>query len=238
MALSDLNFAINLKKEYADAIFNKSRVLAVLGETEESLNTIEMAINLRPNGNYYLGALAYARLNVCNWNDYESILKRMDKAVQRGQIVASPFEAQGIFESIQLIQKVGSRQAQGNIRNSHESLKNTSNVPNNGKICLAFVSADFREHAMGYNFRGFFQKINRDKFSLIAISLKRAKDSPMQQQFRQIFDRFYDVDDMSNLEIVQFVRNLNCDIAVDLMGDTNMSRQNLFSARLAPIQVN
>ena len=137
-----------------------------------------------------------------------------------------------------MIQKDGTRQAQGNKSNRRESLKTTCAIPNTGRICLVFVSADFREHAMGYNFKGFFQKINREKFNLIAVSLKKVEASPMQQLFREIFNQFYDVDEMSDLEIVNLVRRLNCDIAVDMMGDTHMNRQNLFAAGLAPIQVN
>ena len=51
-------------------------MLAVLGKTVESLDSIEQAVNLKSNGNYFTGALAYGRLNVCKWKDYESLLKQ------------------------------------------------------------------------------------------------------------------------------------------------------------------
>jgi len=55
---------------------------------------------------------------------------------------------------------------------------------------------------------------------------------------RKGFDRFIDIENMSDREIAQLVRELEIDIAIDLAGLTQFSRTGIFSYRAAPIQVN
>jgi protein O-GlcNAc transferase len=58
-------------------------------------------------------------------------------------------------------------------------------------------------------------------------------------RFRLIrsFDKFIDVRNMSDVEIIRLTRELEIDIAVDLTGFTYGSRFNIFSQRVAPIQI-
>jgi predicted O-linked N-acetylglucosamine transferase (SPINDLY family) len=52
------------------------------------------------------------------------------------------------------------------------------------------------------------------------------------------FDTFSDISNLGTHEAMQIARNLDLDIAVDLNGHTAYARTELFSLRLAPIQVN
>ena len=52
------------------------------------------------------------------------------------------------------------------------------------------------------------------------------------------FDHFIDVSEKSNDEIVKLSRDLNIDIAIDLMGFTKFNRFEIFLQKCAPVQIN
>jgi predicted O-linked N-acetylglucosamine transferase (SPINDLY family) len=60
----------------------------------------------------------------------------------------------------------------------------------------------------------------------------------MRIRLKKEFDRFIDVENMSDLEIAELSRSLEIDIAIDLTGPTFNSRTGIFYYRAAPIQVN
>jgi predicted O-linked N-acetylglucosamine transferase (SPINDLY family) len=60
----------------------------------------------------------------------------------------------------------------------------------------------------------------------------------MGQRMKRAFDRFIDASGMTNQDIARLIRQLEVDIAVDLMGFTEGSRTDIFAQRAAPIQIN
>lgn len=60
----------------------------------------------------------------------------------------------------------------------------------------------------------------------------------MGRRVRAAFDRFVDVSEHTDAQIVGLMRDQEIDIAVDLMGYTLKSRPGVFARRAAPVQVN
>jgi predicted O-linked N-acetylglucosamine transferase (SPINDLY family) len=76
-------------------------------------------------------------------------------------------------------------------------------------------------------------------FEVFAFSLHPAPiGDEMNLRLRRGFDKFIDVENMSDQEIAQLARQFEIDIAIDLAGFTQHSRTGIFSYRAAPIQVN
>jgi predicted O-linked N-acetylglucosamine transferase (SPINDLY family) len=107
------------------------------------------------------------------------------------------------------------------------------------KIRIAYFSPDFRNHPVSLLTAELFEVHDRDRFEVFAFSLQKAPiGDETNLRLRKGFDRFIDVDEMSDQEIAQFARELEIDIAIDLAGPTQYSRTGIFSYRAAPIQVN
>jgi predicted O-linked N-acetylglucosamine transferase (SPINDLY family) len=100
------------------------------------------------------------------------------------------------------------------------------------------LSADFKEHPMGYNFVGFFENIDRDKFEVIAVSFLNITDSPLSRRLAAAFDVFKIVDKLSDTEVCKWILDQKVDIAIDMMGPTLGNRGGILAMRCAPIQVN
>src|SRR5262249_50917661 len=60
--------------------------------------------------------------------------------------------------------------------------------------------------------------------------------SPIRERLKVSFDRFIDVEGKTDLEVARLMRELEIDIAVDLMGHTERSRIGVFALRAAPVQ--
>jgi protein O-GlcNAc transferase len=106
------------------------------------------------------------------------------------------------------------------------------------KIRIAYVSGDFHEHATAYLIADLFERHDRSQFEVYGISLGPDDHGKMRQRLLRAFDQFHDVQFSSDAEIVDLMRRMEVDIAVDLKGFTLGERPGIFTRRAAPIQVN
>ena len=105
------------------------------------------------------------------------------------------------------------------------------------RIRLAYVSADFREHAVAFQLAPIIERHDRTRFQVIGISIGPADDSEIRQRLKKSFDRFHDFAALTNEGIAQRLKDMEIDIAIDLGGHTGLSRFQIFAHRFAPVQV-
>ena len=69
---------------------------------------------------------------------------------------------------------------------------------------------------------------------------RHKKDDHYHLRLKKAFQEYHDVSNKSDEEIVNFSRDLEIDIAIDLMGHTGgfENRMEIFLKRCAPIQIN
>ena len=107
------------------------------------------------------------------------------------------------------------------------------------RIRIAYVSADFREHAISALTAGMFESHDKSRFDVTAISLGRDdNNSKMRERLKASFERFIDARSYSDDQIGNLIRLSEVDILIDLMGFTTDARTGIFARRAAPIQVN
>jgi predicted O-linked N-acetylglucosamine transferase (SPINDLY family) len=83
-----------------------------------------------------------------------------------------------------------------------------------------------------------FEQHDRERFETIAVSTGPDDHSAMHSRLKGAFDRFIDVQQHSDGDVVKLMREMEVDIAVDRNGFTTGARPRIFSLRAAPIQVN
>ena len=116
--------------------------------------------------------------------------------------------------------------------------KNTFVKSKNKKIRIGYYSADFYNHAMSYLLAGLFETQNKSKFEIIAFSFSPVKNDEMSKRITKAFDKFINVNFKTDKEISELSRELNIDIAVDLLCFTENNRMGIFFNKCAPIQLN
>ena len=106
------------------------------------------------------------------------------------------------------------------------------------RVRIAYLSADFRQHPMAYSMAKLFAAHDRSHFETIAVSFGPDPKDDFRRGLESAFDRFLDVRTTRDRDIALLLRELEIDIAIDLMGYTNNSRPAILALRPAPVQVN
>jgi predicted O-linked N-acetylglucosamine transferase (SPINDLY family) len=105
------------------------------------------------------------------------------------------------------------------------------------RLRVAFVSANFRDHATMHLSAEFWEKIDRSRLEMFAYSLRASGDA-LQPRARAAFEHFVDVSSEPTSRIAQRIRDDRIAILVDRNGYTLHSREGIFALRPAPIQIN
>ena len=105
------------------------------------------------------------------------------------------------------------------------------------RIRVAYISPDFREHAVAFLTAGVFEHHDRNRFEIIAIALNPDLPGAMADRLKGAFDHFIQAYDQSDQAVAILMREMSVDIAVDLAGPTQHSRERIFAYRPAPVQV-
>ena len=230
--------ALSLKPDYAQAYCNKGATLNDLKRYDEAITHFAKALSLKPASDWVSGQLLYTKMKICDWSNLAHAIDDLSKKVMANEKAVPPF-ALLVMNDHALLHK---KSAEIFIQSEYPINSTLGPIPaytKKEKIRVAYFSADFRNHAVAFLTAELFELHDRDKFEVFAFSLQKAPiRDEMNLRLRRGFDRYIDVDNMSDPEISLLARELEVDIAIDLTGLTQYSRPGIFSYRAAPIQVN
>jgi predicted O-linked N-acetylglucosamine transferase (SPINDLY family) len=231
--------ALQLQPDAVDAHNNLGIALREQGKVEEAIQSYQKALQLQPHHQAALTQYIWARKLLCDWDGLAPFEQTVIAAAQSEQWVTAPFQLLAVTDD-PAVQLAAARSYCSNIigkySQSFPALWRGQQYTHD-KIRLAYLSADYHEHATAYLMAELFERHERSRFEVFGISFGREDTSPMRQRLVKAFDRFIDVRQMSHLEAAQQIRNLEIDIAIDLKGYTKDCRP-LLAYRPAPIQVN
>ncbi|HEU0289924.1 MAG TPA: tetratricopeptide repeat protein [Burkholderiales bacterium] len=236
-ALASCERAIQVKPDFAGAHYNLGNVLRDLNRHEEAVSSYARALEIAPEFDYALGELYYSRMVCCDWAQYgEGIAHTVDK-VRAGKRAASPFPFLALSDSAADQLQCSRIFVADEYPAASQPLWRGERYIHD-RIRLAYLSADFREHASANLLAGMFEHHDRSRFETTAISFGVDDRSAMRSRLKDAFEHFIDVRNRSDLEVARLLRELEIDIVVDLMGHTGSRRMGILALRPAPVQVN
>jgi predicted O-linked N-acetylglucosamine transferase (SPINDLY family) len=235
-ALTSYNKCLAAAPTFATAWKNAGIVLIKLRRYEEAAKALGRALELDPAQDA-IGHLIYARQQLCDWDDLPALISQLVDGVQKGTVTAIPFVLLGATDSAELQLGYARDYVAKKYAPAGRTLWRGERYAHE-RIRIAYLSADFREHATAYLTAGLFERHDRTKFETIAISFSPYRPDEAQQRIRNAFEKFIDVCNMSDGEVANLIRELEVDIAVDLMCLTQHHRLGILAFRPAPIQVN
>ncbi len=106
----------------------------------------------------------------------------------------------------------------------------------NEKITIAYLSPDFRAHAVNNFFEPLLAHHDRSCFQVICYSNTRQPDD-VTRRLVELADHWRDVNELSDREIAQMIYSDQVDILVDMAGHTAGDRLQVFAMKPAPVQV-
>ena len=236
-AIECFNNAIEINSNFVEAWVEKGNSTYKLGLYDEALVCYQRAFSLNKEVDLLLGKIIYTKQNMAYWDGIENDTDKAIAGILSGEKCIAPLIAISLIDSPQLALK-----AAENIISQKEALKtHTYPIKKNThqKIHIGYFSGDFKSHPVSFLIAELIEIHDRSRFKIFAFSLdKSPSEDLMRTRLVDIFDQFIDAEDMTHSEIASISKNLEIDIAVDLGGHTEGGAIDLFSQRLAPIQVN
>lgn len=241
-ALDCFERALKLDPACTAAYINAGNIFMQLNEFSPAIASFGTALKLEPERDFIAGTRLHAKMMLCDWGDYAAATAKLAADAGAGKKTVTPFNllslpstaaqqltcarayADAMFPPLPPLWK-GEKYAHDKIRIAE------------GKIRIAYVSADFHGHATAQLMAGLFEAHDRARFHITAISFSPDDGSPMVARLKAAFDDFIDVNAMGDVEVAQLIRSRETDIAVDLKGYTQNARVNIFAQRPAPVQV-
>jgi predicted O-linked N-acetylglucosamine transferase (SPINDLY family) len=233
-ALELCDRALALKPDLADALNIRATVLRDLGRQEDAADAYAQLLKVAPDFDYAAGNLLFARANTCDWPDRAGEASRVVAAIRAGRRGCLPFSLLPLSDSAAL-QLWCARTFVAD--RCPPAAPRKLRPLGHGRIRVAYVSGDFREHAVSYLLAGLFERHDQSRFETFAVSLRPEQPSALGQRVKRAFSRFIDASELSSLEIAEMLVGLEVDIAVDLAGYTSGMRPEIFAHRAAPLQV-
>lgn len=232
--------AIQLDQKNHHAYYNQAISLDRLNRKLEAIQAFEVFFQKFPQQalSFDPSALLNNKKHICDWQGLELLEKRCrDLATAVQGRLSSPF----IYMNNHFVNRSDQLQIfKSYVQQNYAHLKSlplARYAHQHRKIKVAYVSADFFQHATAHLMLELFELHGRDQFEWYAISHSPHDHSVMRQRLEKSFDHFIDVNDWSDEKVVQWMREQNIDIAIDLKGYTDQNRLGIFARRCAPVQM-
>lgn len=158
----------------------------------------------------------YAKLLLCDWNNFEEERTRVFSDIQRG-LPSYPFICLALAQSPEQQLRCATLFGKAQHFLSDQPLWH-GEVYSHDRIRIAYLSADFREHATANSLIGIFEHHDRSRFEVTGVSFGPDSGSAMVLRIKRSCERFIDVQNKSDRRIAELLRELEIDIAVDTMG--------------------
>jgi len=234
-ALIAYDKALSFEPDLPQAWHGRGNMLAEFRRSDEALAAYDKAMALKADLEYAPGARFFAKLDLCDWANLQTETAYLLSMIREQKPASTPFYLLAVKSS-----------AEDQLQCAKRYVQDQPNFPqvwrgetySHGRIRVAYLSANFREHAVSYLTAGLFEHHDKSRFETTAISVGPNHESPMRQRLIAAFERFIDAPYQSDQDIADLIRRLEIDIAIDLMGFTTHSRLGVFARRPAPIQVN
>jgi predicted O-linked N-acetylglucosamine transferase (SPINDLY family) len=235
-ALAAMDRALALNPALPNAWVARGQVSYLEKRYDEALADWSKALELRPDQPGVDAARLRVRMHNCDWTDFDAACASVRSSVNNGKLIA-PFMLVAIPSAASEQLQCARRWIESNLRSVRGPLWRGERYDHD-RVHVAYLSADFHQHATSQLMAGMFEHHDRSRFQISGISVGPNDNSDMRRRVEAAFERFIDAKPQGDDQIADLVRSLEVDILVDLKGFTQDARTGVLAMRPAPIQVN
>lgn len=203
----------------------------------ESFTTVA---KIDPNYPELLGIIFGLKTKIGDWENLATLVEQMKTHMDAKQPIAAPFDFVAACDAPQqqLYCAESYLERNGFIEKPLSTQPFELIQPAQSRIKVAYVSADFYNHATAVLMAELFEIHDKSRFEIYAYSYGINTEDDWRIRLRKAFEHFYEVSDWDDKAIAEHIQAQHIDIVIDLKGYTTHSRTGIFSYRPAPIQIN
>lgn len=233
-------------KNFKDALLNYTRIsIKLMENSAHILKALEMLKEHDEKNKYDPKVtLLLADLNFYLSNANESILN-IKKVIENNDATQQNWinflygiQYTNLFtqaEYINFCKKFYDKIERFDVNNLHNIILEESPL----KLRIGFFSADFRNHSVAKFLEEVLKYLKMEnKFEIIAFNNSPVKnEDATTKKLKNIFDEWYEIKDLKDLEAINLIRDNKINILFDLVGFSKGTRPAIFKNRSAPIQI-
>jgi predicted O-linked N-acetylglucosamine transferase (SPINDLY family) len=234
LALAAVDTATTLAPDVAEGWVTRANICRELGRLDEAIDSIGRALALEPSNRQSRDTLVDLRLRACDWSHYHSDFAALQADLRAGVAVSPalcltfPFSSAEQFAAAETRARLaGAPQRAAGRR-----------APRQGRIRVAYLSAELRNHATGHLFVGAIERHDRSRFEVTILNDAPRDGSSEQKRVIDAIEAFVDVFQFDDAQLIDFIRQKEIDILVNLDFASERLRHGVLAAHPAPLQVN
>jgi len=234
-AVEVMRSALDLFPDDPALLMNLGYLLTEFKQNAAAATFFKRLVEVSPYHDYAQGLHAYARLHACDWSDFDSIRANIISGVEASQRVCNPLALLALTDDASINQRCAIDFGRAKYPAAASSLWNGERFTHR-KTRLALISADFREHPVGYLLIELIERLPDFGFETYGISLGINDGSLLHKRYKQAFSHYLSCQGKTSLEVASALRTLEIDIAIDLCGYTSGTRLDILAHRPCPAQ--
>ncbi len=235
-ALNCYDAVLAREPHHENALFCRIYPLNQLGRQKDAVSASETFARVYPDRPFARDGKLRAKTTMCEWHGLDDLISHIARDVRSGKPAIEPHSF--LMVSNSSADNLTCARSWVEHKKLSAVLDRPAGRVGGGKIKLAYLSADFRDHATAHLMAGVFEQHDKGRFETYAISFGMDLRDDMRARLERAFDRFIDVRNKSDRQVAGMLAGMNVDIAVDLKGYTNEARPGIFTLRPAPVQIN
>ncbi len=213
---------------------NKANLMVQLGKLNEAKECFEQAFHLNPKFPNILGHFILSKLQICDWTDLDNLISKLEFETITGNAAGPSFVCTLTLDNPE-VQKVSAKKWVSDKYQAKDDLGITLQTFNS-KIKVGYFSADFRNHPVAQLIAELFELHNKNYFDVYLYSYGPLSEDAYSERIKKSTKNYFEVSNLTDLEIASLSRKHGINIAIDLGGHTNLARTGIFSYRCAPVQ--
>jgi protein O-GlcNAc transferase len=234
-ALACFDKALAMRPAFPEAHNGRANTLSGFGRYAEAAVHYEKVVAARPDIPEALSGLVQAAKQTCDWPTVQRYLPTLDDHIRTRKSLVGPIVSIATSSSPELQRLC----AEAFVRTKCPvvNLQKPRRGKGRDRIRIAYISTDFREHAVALQIAELFELHDRSRFEVTGISIGADDGSAVRRQLLGSFDHVVDAFKLTDDEVAVRLRQNECDILVDLNGHTQGARLGILAQRAAPLQV-
>ena len=235
-AIESFKKSIEINQNYYLALNNLGNTYLEIKNYELAKKYYKKLYEIYPDYEFILGKLVYSKMFLCEWHELNFLVDQMKIALEENKKVVAPFILLALIDSPELQLKsseIFSKDKLADLKTNSKSKKESEK-----KINIGYFSPDFRNHPVLHLIEDIFKYHDKSKFDVYAFSLESNKNDYMTDKIKPYFKEYLEIKNLSNTSIFELAKKIGLDIAIDLCGYTALNRAEIFSNKLASVQIN
>ena len=208
-------------------------------EYQKAITYCDSMINVNIQSNFFLPKKIFCKMKLGIFSNLKKDLDVFNNDLNENDLSLDPLLIKYINDDGHFQKKIAENYWGQNPKNDYLSkVFNKENIDKlKTKIRVGYFSGDFKDHAVFQLIQDLFSNHDKSNFEIYAYSTFKKEGSPREKIIKNV-DKFFDIDDLTDEEILKLVVSHSLDIAIDLSGYTNNSKSHLFEYKISKIKIN